>query len=327
MSFALRPSLFSSHISFIRSAVTSFGKGIYHQHRSISLQSYVVTPKELNEALKKNVRTKISTSPRVIALCAAWFMPNDPEGRKGIDVFKQKRIPDARFFDLDEVSDCTSPYPHMLPSKERFAEAMQSLGIRSDDELVVYDTEELGLFSAPRVGWTLRYFGHPNVHILNNFRLWVREGYPVETGEPNIDDAPSTYQVDDHSPDMVVQFEELETLCQNTGKEGSNGVQILDARSEGRWAGREKEPRPELSSGHMPGSLNLPFGIFLDPETKALLPPQELRRVLEEKHVDPTRSLISSCGSGVSAAIIDLALEQAEYVSANNKRLYDGSWT
>ena len=94
-------------------------------------------------------------------------------------VFKAKRIPSARFFDLDAVKDHESPYPHMLPTAEVFAKSMQDLGIRKDDTLVVYDTQELGIFSAPRVGWTLKVFGHPEVHVLNNFRLWVQQGYPT----------------------------------------------------------------------------------------------------------------------------------------------------
>ena len=121
------------------------------QHtRGISLQSYIVTPKELSDALAKNVHTKISTAPRVIPLCAAWFLPNDPQGRTGQQVFTEKRIPSARFFDLDLVKDHDSPYPHMLPTAEGFANAMKSLGLKRDDTLVVYDTQELGIFSAPR---------------------------------------------------------------------------------------------------------------------------------------------------------------------------------
>lgn len=296
------------------------------QQRGIALSSYVVTPKELHDALKKNVRTKISTSPRVIPLCAAWFMPNDPEGRKGIEAFKKKRIPDARFFDIDGVKDHDSPYPHMLPSKEQFAEAMRSLGIRRDDEIVVYDTEEQGLLSAPRVGWTLKYFGHPNVHILNNFRLWVREGYPTESGEPAIEER-SDYEVDTYHPEMVIHFEEVKDLVQDYGKEGSDGIQILDARPHGRWAGTASEPRPGLPSGHMPGSYSVPFGELLDPESKALLPSEDLRKIFESKGIDPRRSFITTCGSGVTAAVIDLALSEAGYGDSGSRRLYDGSWT
>ncbi|KAK2855611.1 hypothetical protein FQN49_005021 [Arthroderma sp. PD_2] len=296
------------------------------QHRSISLQSYVVTPKELNDALKQNVPTKISSSPRVIPLCAAWFMPNDPEHRTGIDTFRKKRVPNARFFDIDGVKDTSSPYPHMLPSKEKFAEAMQLMGIHRDDQVVVYDTEEQGILSAPRVGWTLRFFGHPHVHVLNNFRMWVREGYPVEEGEVAPNDV-SDYVVDSYYPSRVVHFQEMKEMGEDYGKEGSDAVQILDARPAGRWAGTDKEPREGLSSGHMPGSQSIPLGELLDPETKALRSPEELQQLFESKGVDRNRPVISTCGSGVTAAVIDLALEQANYIPNENRRLYDGSWT
>lgn len=310
-----------------RSAITT-ARPLFHQQqaRSQSNASYLVTPKELHDALKKNVLTKISTAPRVIPLCAAWFMPNDPERRTGIQAFKNKRIPTARFFDIDGVKDPDSPYPHMLPTKERFAQEMQELGIRRDDEVVVYDTEELGLMSAPRVGWTLRYFGHPNVRVLNNFRLWVQEGYPTESGEVPAYERTS-YHVDTHHLNMVVDFTEMKQINQDYGKEGADSVQILDARPAARWAGKSPEPRPELPSGHMPGSVNVPFSELLDPETKTLLPAMELRKVFEAKGVDPSSSIISSCGSGVTAAVVDLALNEAGYGGSESRRLYDGSWS
>ncbi|KAJ5778743.1 hypothetical protein N7520_001989 [Penicillium odoratum] len=294
--------------------------------RQISFSSYLVTPKELNEALKKNPPTKISTSPRVIPLCAAWFMPNDPEGRTGIDSFRKSRIPQARFFDLDGVKDPDSPYPHMLPTCETFAEAMSELGIRRDDEVVVYDTAEVGIFSAPRVGWTLRVFGHPNVHILNNYRLWTREGFPTESGEPASVEK-SKYPVPTYDSKLVISFREMKELALDYGKEGAEEVEILDARSYGRWAGIDPEPRPGLSSGHIPGSKSLAFQDLLDPETKAYRSPEELRKVFEERKVDPSLSIISSCGTGVTATIIETALGQAEYGDANLRRVYDGSWT
>ena len=296
------------------------------QCRAMSFPSYLVTPKELNTALKKNPTSKISTSPRVIPLCAAWFMPNDPEARKGIDVFRQHRIPQARFFDIDAISDHDSPYPHMLPTAETFAQAMSDLGIRRDDEVVVYDTEQLGIFSAPRVGWTLRVFGHPNVHILNNYRLWIRDGFPTETGEPTPVQK-TNYPTPTLDPKLVMSFGELKELVKDIGKEGAEEVEILDARPYGRWAGTDPEPRPGLSSGHIPGSKSLPFYELLDPDTKTLLPGPELRKIFEAQGVDPSRSIISSCGTGVTASIIETALGEAEYGDPNIRRLYDGSWT
>ncbi|KAL8884678.1 MAG: hypothetical protein Q9192_006789 [Flavoplaca navasiana] len=295
--------------------------------RQVHLQSYIVTPKELSAALKKNVLTRISTAPRVIPLCAAWFLPNDPQGRTGQQVFKAKRIPFARFFDLDAVKDHESPYPHMLPTPEVFAKAMQDIGIRRDDEICVYDTQELGIFSAPRVAWTLKVFGHPGVHILNNFRLWVEQGYPTESGETEPVEGSSQYPTPTLESSKVVGFTEMKEVVQDHAKEGAEGVQVLDARSQGRWAGSAPEPRPGLPSGHMPGSINVPVSELLDPDTGALLPGDELRKLFRSKGVDPEKPIISSCGTGVTAAVIDAALGEANFGNTESRRLYDGSWT
>ena len=301
------------------------------QISSSSLSTYLVSPKQLNEALSSNngVDTgnpAASAGSRIVPLCGAWFMPNDPDGRKGIDAFRKNRIPQARFFDLDEVKDPDSPYPHMLPTCEAFAEAMSNIGIRRDDTIVVYDTEELGIFSAPRVGWTLRVFGHPKVHVLNNYRLWVREGYPIETGEP----APlekTKYSVPTFQSQFVVTFTEMKDIAKDNLSKGVDENEILDARSKGRWAGTDPEPRPGLSSGHIPGSTSLPFQELLDPETKTFLPKPELEKVFQAHGIDPSKTIISSCGTGVTASIIETALAGAEYGDALHRRVYDGSWT
>ncbi|RAH77729.1 thiosulfate sulfurtransferase [Aspergillus japonicus CBS 114.51] len=312
--------LVRSTMSFSQQARQQF------QSRPYSFASYLVTPKELDTALKKNPATKISTAPRVVPLCAAWFMPNDPEGRKGIDIFRNHRIPGARFFDLDAVKDHESPYPHMLPTAETFAEAMSELGIRRDDEVVVYDSAEVGIFSAPRVGWTLRVFGHPRVHVLNNYKLWVAEGFPTETGEPQQPEK-TNYPVPTYDSKLVIPYRELKEIAKEHRKEGAKEVEILDARSYGRWAGTDPEPRPGLSSGHIPGSKSLPFQELLDPETKTFLPGPELRKIFESKDIDTSKSIISSCGTGVTATIIETALAEAEYGEPNLRRVYDGSWT
>jgi len=289
-----------------------------------SLSSYLVTPTELREALKKNPPSKISTSPRTVAVCATWFMPND--SRNGLQTFREKRIPNARFFDLDKVIDKRSPYPHMLPSATDFAKAMSALGIRRDDTVVVYDSAELGILSAPRVGWTLKVFGHDQVHILNNFKLWVEEGYPTESGEFwDVDTC--VYPIPEFDASRLVEFDEIKELARDYNKEGAEGVQILDARSAGRWSGKDPEPRPGLSSGHMPGSISVPFTELLDPEKKTFLPAAKLREIFEKKGVDPNRPIITSCGTGVTAAVIDAALTEAGYGDESKRRLYDGSWT
>ena len=294
--------------------------------RRYSLESYIVSPTELDTALKKNAKSSISTEPRVIPVCAAWYMPNDPQGRTGLETFKKMRIPSARFFDLDKVHDEESPYPHMLPTCDDFAEAMSHLGIRKHDELVVYDTEDLGLFSAPRVAWTLRVYGHPRVHVLNNFRIWVQEGYPTESGPPAVPNI-TKYPVPSYTTDMVVKFAEMKTIGYDHGKEGAEEIQILDARSKGRFDGTASEPRPGLRSGHMPGATNIPFEELLDPETKALLPKDQLRKIFESKNLDAKKPIITSCGTGVTAAIVEAALKESDFGKPDDRRLYDGSWT
>ncbi|KAI5299443.1 Aspartokinase [Ascosphaera pollenicola] len=304
--------------------------------------SYLVTPAELNEAL-----TDQDASRRTVPLCAAWFMPNDPQKRTGLEAFKRLRIPQARFLDIDKVKDPDSIYPHMLPTSEMFESAMQELGIKRDDQIVVYDSEETGLFSAPRVGWTLKLFGHEKVHILNNFRLWVKEGYPVESGELDeavVPEKRSNYTVSSMKPELVVNYAEMKQIAnqnlkaeteakEKQEKEGdeasssSSEHQILDARPVGRFAGIDPEPRVGLRSGHIPGSISVPFNELLDPQTKTLLPSDQLRQIFEAKGVKEGKPTISSCGTGVTAAVVDLALEQAGYVERDNRRIYDGSWT
>ena len=214
----------------------------------------------------------------------------------------------------------------MLPSASDFAKAMSALGIKRDDTVVVYDSHEAGIFSAPRVGWTLKAFGHDSVHVLNNFKLWVEEGLPTESGEFwDVDTC--VYQIPEFDPSKLVEFEEVKEIAKDHNKEGAEGVQILDARPEGRWSGKDPEPRPGLSSGHIPGSISVPFSELLDPVNKTILTGNELRKVFEKKGVDPSKPIISSCGTGVTAAVIDAALQEADYGDEANRRLYDGSWT
>jgi thiosulfate/3-mercaptopyruvate sulfurtransferase len=310
--------------SAFRNTNTTFTGFGFRLHRSFS--SYLVSPTELNEALKKNPPSSISTDPRVIPLCASWFMPNDPQQRTGIQTFRELRIPKARFFDLDRVIDRHSPYPHMLPTPKEFAAAMSELGIRREDTVVVYDSRELGIFSAPRVGWTFKVFGHPKVHVLNNFRLWVDQGLPTEHGEVYTVEC-GMYPIPEMDEAKVASFEHVREAALDSNKEGAEGVQVLDARSSGRFSGKAPEPREGLSSGHMPGSVNIPFDTLLDSETKAFLPKEKLKEIFENKGVDPTRPIISSCGTGVTACVIETALVEAGFGSPEQRSVYDGSWT
>ena len=304
---------------------TSRAAAMVRSESTMPSNRFLVTPAELDEALRRNAPSRVSTAPKTIAVCGSWFLPNDPQGRRGYDVYKKGHIRKARFFDLDKVADTSSPYPHMLPPPEVFKEAMCELGINRDDTLVVYDTAELGLFSAPRVAWTLKTFGHPAVHILNNFKLYVEQGYPVEEGEQRQFER-SSYPLPDLDGSRVCAYDLVKATAFDHNKEGREEVQILDARPSGRFNGTDPEPRPGLPSGHMPGSINIPFPEMLDSQTKTLLPAEELRKLFQQKGVDPNKPIISSCGTGVSAAVIDTALEEAGY-GHGTRQIYDGSWT
>jgi thiosulfate/3-mercaptopyruvate sulfurtransferase len=232
----------------------------------------------------------------------------------------------------------------MLPTAKVFADAMGKLGIKPDDAVVVYDSAELGIFSAPRVAWMLKMFGHEEVHVLNNFKIWVDQGFPVEKGEPEQKWVETKYPVPDVDVSKVIGFEELkEKVKGQAGEEAEKAekVQILDARSEGRFDGTAEEPRPGmissrgtfgdanltgLSSGHMPQALNIPFTDVLNARTKAILPPEQLKVYFDCKNIDPNSPIVTSCGTGVSAAVLDAALNEAGY-SPLGRRLYDGSWT
>lgn len=214
----------------------------------------------------------------------------------------------------------------MLPSPSQFASYVSSLGIQRGDIVVVYDTYELGITSAPRAAWTLKAFGHNHVYILNNFKIWVDEDYPTVRGHPPSIES-TQYPISELEVSKVVAFNEIKEIAISNTKVGvAKGGQILDARSYGRWSGIAPEPRPGLPSGHIPGSISVPVEELLDVETKAFLSAEQLRSLFERKGIDSARPIITSCGSGVTAAVIDAALIAAEYGSENNRRLYDGSW-
>jgi thiosulfate/3-mercaptopyruvate sulfurtransferase len=302
---------------------------LLHYHRQVSLpsnrrsMSHIVSPRDLHKALNTTPSTH-SLEPQIIPLCAAWFPASDPEGRMGIQVFREKRIPKARFFDLDKVIDKHSPYPHMLPGVEGFAASMSELGIRKNDILVVYDTIELGVLSAPRVGWMLRTFSHPKVHILNNFRLWVGQDLPTEHGKVH-DFGHSNYPVPRPDKGKLATFEEIREATMDYNKEGREGIQVLDSRPSNEFSGMHLASQSDFS-GHMPGSINIPYNLLLDPETKAFLPPDQLKKLFEMKGVDPLKPIISS-GTSISAYVLETALNEAQFGSPDSRKVYDGSWS
>jgi len=248
--------------------------------------------------------------PDLVVIDASWHMPATK--RDGRREFLAGHIPGAVFFDLDAVSDHTSPLPHMLPSPQDFASAMGVLGVSNDMRVVVYDGA--GLFSAPRLWWMLRIFGHEHVAILDGgLPKWTAESHPLDAGEAH----PTARSFVPHfNAAAVANVEQVRQALDN----GSD--QVLDARSADRFFARAPEPRAGLANGHMPGALNLPMTDLI--EGGRLKEPQALEAALAEIGVRGDKPVITSCGSGVSAAVITLALARLQWPLG---RLYDGSWT
>jgi len=220
-------------------------------------------------------------APDIRVVDGSWYLPamkRDPKAE-----FAAEHIPGAVYFDIDEIADTDSPLPHMLPSPEKFAARVKKLGLGDGNRIVVYDG--LGLFSAARVWWMFRVFGHEDVAVLDGgFKKWKAEGRAIESGRE----------------------------------------QVIDARSPGRFAGRDPEPRQGLRGGHIPGSKNVPFGEMTDPATGTLLPAAAIEAKFRAAGVDPAKPIVASCGSGVSACALALGLH---LIGAPQVAVYDGSWT
>ena len=248
----------------------------------------------------------------VRVLDASWYLP--ATGRDGRSEFVAGHIPGARYFDLDEVSDDRTSLPHMLPTATQFAEQVGALGVGNDSKVVVYDGSGANL-SAGRVWWMFRAFGHDRVAVLDGgSKKWKVEGRVMETGIPRVESAVFTAKL---RPGVVHTIEDVADALR------SGSAQVVDMRSRGRFEGTDPEPRAGLPSGHMPGALNLPYGNLVAPDG-TLLPPTELRQRVAGAGIRFDRPIIGSCGSGVSACALLLALET---LGVEGAILYDGSWT
>jgi thiosulfate/3-mercaptopyruvate sulfurtransferase len=249
-------------------------------------------------------------APDIVVVDASWYLPTmnrDPEAE-----FLAGHIPGAARFDIDTIKDKDSPLPHMLPAPEAFASAMRAIGIGDGQKIVVYDGA--GLFSAPRVWWTFRVFGARDVSILDGgLPAWKAEGLPLEEG-PQKPRKPRHFTARlDHS--AVADLRDVRRALE------SGAAQVVDMRPAERFRGEAPEPRPGLRSGHMPGALNLPSSELI--ANGRLKSEAELRAALDKAGVDLDRPIVTSCGSGVSAAILTLGLE---VIGRPAKALYDGSW-
>jgi thiosulfate/3-mercaptopyruvate sulfurtransferase len=221
-----------------------------------------------------------------------------------------RHIPGAVFFDIDELSDNTTPLPHMLPSAEAFANSMGELGVGNDATILVYEQEDV--FSAPRAWWMLRTFGARTVYLLDGgLRAWIEAGLPTETGQ--VRRAPARFDARLNC-DAVMDFGGIQQLIADKG-------QLLDARSAARFAGSAPEPRTGISSGHMPGSVSLPFTELA--ENGHIKAAELLRELFISRGINIERPVTTTCGSGVTAAVLALGLEIA---GAKKVQLYDGSW-
>jgi thiosulfate/3-mercaptopyruvate sulfurtransferase len=219
-------------------------------------------------------------------------------------------IPGAILFDIEDLSDHFTPLPHMLPGPEVFSHSMSALGIGNEMDIVIYEQE--GVFSGPRAWWMLKTFGAPHVYLLDGgLRAWIEAGLPTGSGE--VHRAPATFRAK-LNPEAVKDFSQIQQMI-------AAHAQVLDARSNGRFAGTLPEPRPGISSGHMPGATSIPFTELV--EEGRLKPAEELRRIFTAKGVDIKQPITTTCGSGVTAAVIALGLEVA---GAKQVSLYDGSW-
>ena len=251
------------------------------------------------------------TDPDLRIIDASWYLPKMK--RDGFKEYEEKHIPGARFFDIDEICDLQSNLPHMVPTSQKFISRMKALGIGDGHQIVVYDG--YGLFSAARVWWMFRLFGKKNVAVLDGgLPKWISENHPIDNKKPLLRDRHITVQY---------QASLIKDVTQVAASSKLSTATILDARSIPRFKGDEVEPRPGLRSGHIPGSKNLHYEILLNRDG-TLKSETQIREILTNNGVDTSKTIITTCGSGVTAAILNLALERAGY---KDHSLYDGSWS
>ncbi|MGP0089322.1 MAG: 3-mercaptopyruvate sulfurtransferase [Xanthobacteraceae bacterium] len=245
----------------------------------------------------------------VVVVDASYYLPN--MNRDAQAEYRAGHIPGALFFDIDAIADHSSDLPHMLPGPGQFAKEAGALGISNEDTIVVYDA--LGLFSAPRVWWTFRIFGADKVFILDGgLAKWKAEQRPVDAKAVNR--PPREFEAQMNTGAVALQSDVQMAL-------NGRGVQVVDARPADRFRGQAPEPRPGLRLGHIPGAFNVPATTLV--EDGRLAPPERLRQVFAASGVDLDKPIITSCGSGVTAATLWLALET---IGKKPQGLYDGSW-
>jgi thiosulfate/3-mercaptopyruvate sulfurtransferase len=247
---------------------------------------------------------------KVVVVDGSYYLTT--ENRNAKEEYLKAHIPGAVFFDINAIADKETDLPHMLPGPDQFGAALSALGISEKDTIVVYDGK--GLYSAPRVWWTLRIFGAKEVFILDGgMPAWKAEGRPTDAGE--VQRAPRTFKAE-MDTGAVAMVSDVQMALNN------EDVQVVDARSAGRFAGTEPEPRKGLRGGHMPGALNVPFAEIV--ANGRLAAPEKIAAAFAKGGVDTDKPIIASCGSGVTAVVLALGLDA---IGKKIPRVYDGSWT
>lgn len=247
---------------------------------------------------------------RIKPVDATWFMPSDPRDARAL--FAQTHIPGAVFFDIDALSDQSSDLPHMLADADTFGEQVGALGLGDQDTIVLYDAH--GLFSAARAWWNFRVMGHQQVFVLEGgLPRWLAEGRPVESGQPS----PARARFTSHlNLSLVRDIDQVSTILK------AGDEQVVDVRPAARFEGTAPEPRAGIRGGHMPGARNLPFTELV--ADGSLKPRDDLIGILRNAGVDPSERLTATCGTGVTASVLALAMQRVGLAGA---AVYDGSWT
>ncbi len=273
-----------------------------------NIRQHLITPTKKNGAILLNHYQAIDCS---------WHLPNDTTNGK--DSFMHSRLPKARFFDIDLASAPNAPYPHTLPAKDYFLNYCQSLGLSPESPILLYDKG--GVICAFRVWYMLREFGFKDVHLLDGgLRFWVDLGLPLETTAPKQNQLPSNLQ--DSQIKTQENDSQHEHFCFTAHLLDNPHLQIIDARAEPRFLGQVAEPRPGVRPGHMPGAKNIPY-LSLFKDDGCLKNDQALKSLFDQKNIDLSGQITTTCGSGVTASIVAFALE---CVGAKHVKIYDGSW-
>ncbi len=250
--------------------------------------------------------------PDLKVIDATFYLPH--LGRDAAAEFAQAHLPGAVFFDIEAIADHANPLPHMLPDAKAFADAVGALGIAAGDRVVAYGGK--GLIASARAWWMFRVFGHDRVAVLDGGSgRWKQEGRPVEASRPT--PAPERFSAT-FRPELVA---DLARVRDNLERKES---QVVDARSRGRFAATEPEFRQGLRGGHIPGSVSLPYNELFRGDDDAMLPAEQVAAVFARAGVEPTRPVVTTCGSGVSAAVLALGLYR---LGRRDVAVYDGSWT